>query len=206
MSNANPYGTPQDGQQPYGTPPAGPSPYGTPPTGGPPYAAPQPPQPGPGPYATPQAGYAHPVSGPNPYAMPQGQPDYGYPHGAQGQPSYGYPHPGSAGQPTPGQLPPGQPVPAGYPAGPGWPTTGPDAPYGYDPYGRPYSNKSKITAGLLQIFLGQFGIGRFYTGHTGVALAQLFTLGGLFVWALVDGIVLLASDSKTDAQGRILRG
>ena len=51
--------------------------------------------------------------------------------------------------------PPGQPGP-GYPQGPG---------YGVDPAtGLPYSDKSKVVAGLLGILLGYFGAGRFYTG------------------------------------------
>ncbi|MFF1692216.1 TM2 domain-containing protein [Streptomyces sp. NPDC058257] len=80
------------------------------------------------------------------------------------------------------------------------------APYGYDPFGRPYSDKSRNVAGVLSIFLGPLGFGRFYTGHNGMALCQLFTLGGLGVWTLIDGIVLLTVRGKTDAEGRVLRG
>ncbi|MCE0766785.1 NINE protein [Pseudonocardia kujensis] len=51
-------------------------------------------------------------------------------------------------------------------------------------------------------------MGRFYTGHTGIAIAQLIvtivTFGLGAVWGFVDGIVLLAGRS-TDAQGRPLR-
>jgi TM2 domain-containing membrane protein YozV len=121
----------------------------------------------------------------NPYG--QGQPGYGYPQ--QGaQPGYGYPQ-------------------AAYPpAAGGYATGDPNAPYGYDPYGRPYSDKSKVTAGVLQLLLGGFGVGRFYTGHTGMALGQLFTCGGCGIWALIDGILLLTKDNQTDAQGRVLRG
>ncbi|OIJ63565.1 TM2 domain-containing protein [Streptomyces mangrovisoli] len=82
----------------------------------------------------------------------------------------------------------------------------PEAPYGVDPAGRPYSDKSKVVAGILQIFLGGFGAGRFYVGSTGVAIAQLFTCGGLGVWALIDGILFLTSNDRTDKQGRVLRG
>ncbi|MET7286028.1 MULTISPECIES: TM2 domain-containing protein [unclassified Streptomyces] len=82
----------------------------------------------------------------------------------------------------------------------------PEAPFGVDPQGRPYSDKSKVVAGLLQIFLGGFGAGRFYVGNTGVALAQLFTCGGLGFWALIDGIIFLTSNDRTDSQGRVLRG
>lgn len=82
----------------------------------------------------------------------------------------------------------------------------PNAPYGYDPYGRPYSDKSKIVAGVLSIFLGYLGIGRFYLGHVGLGIAQLLTCGGLGIWSLIDGIVLLTSNNTTDSNGRILRG
>ncbi|MEU1593749.1 TM2 domain-containing protein [Streptomyces sp. NPDC005708] len=82
----------------------------------------------------------------------------------------------------------------------------PEAPYGVDPLGRPYSDKSKIVAGILQIFLGGFGVGRFYVGSTGVAIAQLFTCGGFGIWALIDGILFLTSNDRTDKQGRVLRG
>ncbi|MFG2823559.1 TM2 domain-containing protein [Kitasatospora sp. NPDC048365] len=67
------------------------------------------------------------------------------------------------------------------------------------------SDKSKLVAGLLQIFLGTLGIGRFYTGHVGMAVAQLLTCGGLGIWSLIDGILFLVSDDRTDAQGRKLR-
>ncbi|MFF9897690.1 TM2 domain-containing protein [Streptomyces longispororuber] len=94
-------------------------------------------------------------------------------------------------------------APASRPVG-----TEPDtnAPYGYDPFGRPYSDKSKIVAGTLSILLGPLGIGRFYTGHTRMAVAQLVTLGGLGVWSLFDGLLMLMSNGKTDAEGRVLRG
>ncbi|MFD9436743.1 TM2 domain-containing protein [Streptomyces sp. NPDC060002] len=82
----------------------------------------------------------------------------------------------------------------------------PQAPYGVDPLGRPYSDKSKIVAGILQIFLGGLGIGRFYVGSVGVGVAQLFTCGGLGIWSLVDGILFLTSNDRTDKQGRVLRG
>ncbi|MCS0604729.1 TM2 domain-containing protein [Streptomyces sp. LP11] len=82
----------------------------------------------------------------------------------------------------------------------------PQSPYGVDPQGRPYSDKSKIVAGILQIFLGSFGAGRFYVGSTGVAIAQLLTCGGLGVWALIDGILFLTSNDRTDKHGNVLRG
>jgi hypothetical protein len=83
----------------------------------------------------------------------------------------------------------------------------PEAPYGRDPdTGRPYSDRIKVIAALLQLFL-PFGTGRFYTGHTGIAIAQLllvFVLGIGVVWSFIDGIVLLAGD-PADPDGRPLR-
>lgn len=68
-----------------------------------------------------------------------------------------------------------------------------------------YSDKSRVAAGLLQILL-PFGVGRFYTGHTGIAVAQLLTvcIGVGAIWSMVDGIILLANGG-TDPYGRPLR-
>ncbi|MFJ9663820.1 TM2 domain-containing protein [Streptomyces sp. NPDC101219] len=138
--------------------------------------------------------------------QPSQPPGYGYPNpGASGQSGpYGYPQGGQqAGYQQPGAYPPpGYQQAAGYA---GY-AADPNAPYGYDPYGRPLSDKSKIVAGVLQLFLGSFGIGRFYVGSVGVGIAQLLTCGGLGFWALIDGIMYLVSNDRTDAQGRILRG
>jgi len=75
--------------------------------------------------------------------------------------------------------------------------------YDIEPYGE--SDKYRVVAGVLQI-LFPFGIGRFYTGHTGIALAQLFTMfiGVGVVWSIIDGIIMLAGGG-TDAYGRRLR-
>ncbi|MGK5628033.1 TM2 domain-containing protein [Streptomyces sp. URMC 123] len=88
-----------------------------------------------------------------------------------------------------------------YPAQP--PAAGP---YGVAPNGQPYSDKSKVVAGILQLFLGTLGVGRFYTGHVGIAIAQLLTCGGLGFWSLIDAIMFFASSDRTDKQGRVLRG
>ncbi|MET7730950.1 TM2 domain-containing protein [Streptomyces sp. NPDC005402] len=133
---------------------------------------------------------------------PQQGPHPGHPQG----PPPGYQQPGYQQQgPQPGYPPPGFPPPGYYPPPPGTYTGDPNAPYGYDPYGRPYSDKSKVIAGILQLTLGGFGVGRFYLGNVGMGLAQLFTCGGLGVWSLVDGILLLTGNDHTDEHGRILR-
>jgi TM2 domain-containing membrane protein YozV len=121
--------------------------------------------------------------------------------------------------PPPPGTPPGSPY-AGYgpppPAYPPQPPYGgqygmmnPHAPYGVDPKtGLPYSEKKKMVAGLLQILVGSFAVGRFYTGHIGIAIAQIcvvyLTCGVGLLWPLIDGILMLTGDPK-DAEGRPLR-
>ncbi len=97
------------------------------------------------------------------------------------------------------------PPPPAYPPPPGYGGVDPAAPYGRDQFGRPLSSKSKLIAGLLQILVGGLGVGRFYTGHIGIALAQLFTCGGLGIWSLIDGILFLVKDDRTDSKGFVLR-
>lgn len=64
--------------------------------------------------------------------------------------------------------------------------------------------KSKITAGLLGIFLGGLGIHNFYLGYTGKAIAQIFLslcFGIGYIWALIEAIMILCGSIKTDANG-----
>jgi TM2 domain-containing membrane protein YozV len=84
--------------------------------------------------------------------------------------------------------------PAGPPPGPAQVT--PDAP------------KDWLVAILLSIFLGYFGIDRFYLGYTGLGIAKLlitiFTCGiAGWVWWLID-VILIAAGNLTDAKGRAL--
>ncbi|WP_019202773.1 TM2 domain-containing protein [Tsukamurella sp. 1534] len=162
---------------------------------------------------------------PQPY-----RPTYGQAAGPQGYQGYGQPQPyqhGSA-QPAYGQQPydaqPAQHYAQAHQPGyaqPGYGQPYAAAGYGMDPAtGLPLSDKSKIAAGLLQLFLGGFGIGRFYLGYTGIGAAQLclwllglvtsiFLIGFVLlfavgVWALIDAVMILTGGVK-DAQGRVLR-
>ena len=58
-----------------------------------------------------------------------------------------------------------------------------------------------LPAFLLCMFFGCFGFHRFYVGKIGTGVLQLFTLGGLGVWALVDFIVIVVG-AFTDKAGR----
>jgi TM2 domain-containing membrane protein YozV len=152
---------------------------------------------------------------PNPYgSQPDPRsPNYGAPSYDQ-RSGYGYPQPGGFAQGG------GYGQPGGYPQG-GMPVAGGYAPYGVDPItGEPLSDKSKVAAGLLQLFLGGFGAGRFYIGCTNIALIQLgltilgwvtsffiigiFILMGVGIWVLVDSIMMFTGSVK-DGQGRKLR-
>jgi TM2 domain-containing membrane protein YozV len=109
------------------------------------------------------------------------------------------------GQPAFGQPPYGQPA------------------YGQPGYGQPaygVSDKSAIAAGLLQLFVGTFGVGRFYIGDMTIGAIQLAIgiLGSLlllfcgigivlliplWIWNVIDAIMMFTGSVK-DAQGRKL--
>jgi len=68
--------------------------------------------------------------------------------------------------------------------------------------------KSKIAAGLLGIFLGGFGVHRFYLGYTTIGIVQivvtLVTFGVGALWGLIEGILILTGNIDRDAAGRPL--
>lgn len=66
------------------------------------------------------------------------------------------------------------------------------------------SDKEWLPTLLLCFFLGFLGVHRFYTGHTGIGIAQLLTFGGCGIWSLIDFIMILTGGLK-DAQGRPLK-
>ena len=162
---------------------------------------------GPTPYTPtqPASQYVGPLLGqsePRPVERPM--PPYGQPQEYQ---NYSPQEPYAPGQPNPSAspvmqgpiYPPMQPYaqpqgyPVMYPAAPLVPGQVVQTPYGVFAVGP----KSKVAAGLLGIFLGGFGVGRFYRGNTGVGVAQLlvtiFTGGVGWIWGIIDGILVLVS-------------
>ncbi len=81
----------------------------------------------------------------------------------------------------------------------------------------PAGAKSKIAAGLLAIFLGTFGVHNFYLGYTSKAVIQLvltivgillsciaigvFVVLGVWIWTLIEGIMILTGSINADAKG-----
>ena len=77
--------------------------------------------------------------------------------------------------------------------------------------------KSKMTAGLLGIFLGCYGVHNFYLGYTGKGVIQLvltvvgiilaciyigfFIVFGVWIWTLIESIMIFSGSINTDANG-----
>ncbi|SEQ41789.1 TM2 domain-containing protein [Mycobacterium sp. 88mf] len=125
--------------------------------------------------------------------------------------------PSQSPDPLDGPQPAGFPPPAGYPPPPGYPPYpspygDPSAPYGRHPItGEPFSDKSKVIAGLLQLLglFGLVGIGRIYIGDTKLGVIQLIvglatcTIGAI-IWGIIDAVQIL-TDKVRDPYGRPLR-
>lgn len=164
-----------------------------------------------GPHGDPLAGNDQQQGQQQDWQQPGSDQGYGQPgYPQQGYPQQGYPPPGYPQQGYPQQGYPPQGYQQGYPpqgyGQPGYPQAGA---YGVHPgTGLPYSEKTKLIAGLLQILL-PFGIGRMYLGFTGIGVAQLavtfLTCGFGALWSVIDGIMILVNDAPKDSQGRVLR-
>jgi len=155
---------------------------------------------------------------PPPYHPPQ-YPSGPYPSDQYPPPQYP-PGPYPSDQYPPPQYPPPQYPPPLYPPGQ-YPPPGfdPAAPFGrHSLTGEPFSDKSKVVAGLLQLLglVGVVGIGRIYLGYTTLGITQL--IGGVVlglvtcgigfivpvIWGIIDATLIL-TDKVRDPAGRPLR-
>ncbi len=60
--------------------------------------------------------------------------------------------------------------------------------------------KSKTTAIILSILLGELGVDRFYLGYTGLGILKLITAGGFGIWWLID-LILISTGKLTAKDG-----
>lgn len=63
--------------------------------------------------------------------------------------------------------------------------------------------KDWLTTLLLCLFLGGWGVHRFYTGHIAIGFIQLLTLGGCGIWTFIDFIMIVTGSFK-DNNGNLL--
>ncbi len=73
------------------------------------------------------------------------------------------------------------------------------------PTDRGEGSRNFVTTWLLALFLGPWGIDRFYLGKFGTGILKLLTIGGYGIWTLIDIIVVLSGGTR-DKQGFRLRG
>ncbi len=51
--------------------------------------------------------------------------------------------------------------------------------------------KDPRTALAISIIGGSLGVDRFYIGDIGLGIAKLLTLGGLFIWTIIDWFLIM---------------
>lgn len=75
-------------------------------------------------------------------------------------------------------------------------------------YPQQYNNQSKderwLPCLLLCIFLGPFGVHRFYVGKIGTGIIQLLTFGGCGIWYIID-LVMIVIGNFRDATGNVIK-
>lgn len=60
--------------------------------------------------------------------------------------------------------------------------------------------KDPTTALLLSIFLGAYGVDRFYIGDTGQGIGKLLTCGGCGIWGIIDWFMISGATRKKNME------
>ncbi len=72
------------------------------------------------------------------------------------------------------------------------------------------SNRKRITAGLLGVFLGGIGAHSFYLGNKKKGIIQIvvtvLTAGAGLLWGFSEGIMILSGVTRIDSSGAKLQG
>lgn len=73
---------------------------------------------------------------------------------------------------------------------------------------RDISPKSRLAVTLLcalpPLILPIHGLHRFYLGKIGTGILMLFTLGGLYIWTIID-FVYAVTGSMKDKEGKLIK-
>ena len=60
--------------------------------------------------------------------------------------------------------------------------------------------KDPQTSLIISIFLGTYGIDRFYIGDTGIGIGKLLTCGGFFIWTIIDWFQIQSATKNKNFQ------
>ncbi|WP_321480184.1 TM2 domain-containing protein [uncultured Bacteroides sp.] len=58
--------------------------------------------------------------------------------------------------------------------------------------------KNPTVSLIISIFLGCYGIDRFYLGHIGLGIGKLITCGGFGIWAIIDWFMIMDATKEAN--------